>query len=80
MSTPSAIVGALPGEPPRDASASEAYGGFADKPGFLGALMTVDHKRVGKRFVVSAFAFFILAGILAAMMRLQLARPESTLI
>ncbi|HSU43351.1 MAG TPA: cytochrome c oxidase subunit I [Casimicrobiaceae bacterium] len=58
----------------------QRYGGWADKPGFLGALSTVDHKRIGRRFIVSAFAFFVLGGILAALMRLQLARPDSALI
>ena len=46
------------------------------KAGFVGWLMTNDHKEIGRRFVVTAFVFFVLAGILAAMMRLQLSRPE----
>jgi len=56
------------------------YGAWADKPGILGWLSTVDHKRVGRRFIATGFAFFVLGGILAGLMRLQLARPESTLI
>jgi cytochrome c oxidase subunit I+III len=50
------------------------------EPGFYGWLTTVDHKRVGRRFVVTAFVFFLLGGVLAFLMRLQLARPENTVI
>jgi cytochrome c oxidase subunit 1 len=42
--------------------------------GFFAALTTVDHKRVANRYFVTAFVFFILAGVLAFWMRLQLAR------
>src|SRR4051812_4395314 len=38
---------------------------------------TVNHKRIGKRYIITAFIFFILAGILAALMRMQLSRPEN---
>jgi cytochrome c oxidase subunit 1 len=50
---------------------------WGDKPGFWGRLTTVNHKTVGKRFIVTAFVFFVLAGILAVLMRIQLARPEN---
>ncbi|MEA2600321.1 MAG: cytochrome c oxidase subunit [Acidobacteriota bacterium] len=40
----------------------------------------VDHKDLGKRYVVTALVFFVLGGIEAFLMRLQLARPESRLI
>jgi cytochrome c oxidase subunit I+III len=46
-------------------------------PGWRGWLMTTDHKEIGRRFIVTAFVFFLLAGILAALMRLQLSRPEA---
>ena len=45
--------------------------------GFVGWFMVVDHRSIGLRYIVTAFVFFILAGILAALMRLQLAFPES---
>jgi cytochrome c oxidase subunit 1 len=48
--------------------------------GFLGFFSATDHKSTGRRFIVTAFTFFTLAGILAALMRLQLARPDNTLI
>ncbi|MBX6364716.1 MAG: cbb3-type cytochrome c oxidase subunit I [Gemmatimonadetes bacterium] len=39
-------------------------------------LREVDHKAIGLRVVFTALTFFLLAGILAALMRTQLARPE----
>jgi cytochrome c oxidase subunit I+III len=53
---------------------------WADKPGLMGWLTTVDHKRIGRRYLVTCFVFFVLAGLLAALMRLQLARPNGTLV
>jgi cytochrome c oxidase subunit I+III len=53
---------------------------WAEPRGFIGWFSAVDHKTVGLRFIVTAFGFFVLGGLLAAAMRLQLARPESPLI
>jgi len=53
---------------------------WADPPGFFGWFTHIDHKSIGKRYLVTAFAFFALAGILAALMRLQLSRPDNTLL
>ena len=50
------------------------------QPGLWGWLSTVDHKEVARRYLITAFVFMILGGILAALIRLQLARPESGLI
>ncbi len=61
-------------------STSPPAGAWAEREGVFGALATVDHKRVGRRFIVTAFGFFACAGILAALMRLQLAFPEQTLL
>ena len=36
----------------------------------------VDHKEIGIRYIVTAFAFLIVGGLEALIMRLQLARPE----
>ncbi|MGY3426123.1 heme/copper-type cytochrome/quinol oxidase subunit 1 [Bradyrhizobium sp. F1.13.4] len=46
--------------------------------GWMGALMAVDHKVVGRRYIVTAFVFLLLGGILAVLMRVQLAGPEKT--
>jgi len=48
------------------------------RPGLLGKLGTVDHKEIGRRYIVTAFAFFLLAGLEALAMRVQLAFPENT--
>jgi cytochrome c oxidase subunit 1 len=47
------------------------------EPGLLGWLRRVDHKSIGVRYIVTAFVFFLLGGIEAAVMRAQLARPEA---
>ena len=51
-----------------------------ERGGIMGFLTTVDHKRIGVRFIVTAFVLFLFAGVLAALMRLQLAVPENNLI
>jgi cytochrome c oxidase subunit 1/cytochrome c oxidase subunit I+III len=38
----------------------------------------VNHRTIGKRYVVTGFIFFLLAGIAALLMRIQLAFPQST--
>jgi len=48
--------------------------------GIVGWLASVDHKAIGRRYIVTALGFFLLGGIEAFLMRLQLARPENTLI
>lgn len=48
--------------------------------GFWGAIGTVDHKVVARRYTVTAFVFLILGGLLALVMRLQLATPEARFI
>jgi len=53
---------------------------WSDAPGLWGWITTVDHKRVGRRYIVTAFVFLGLGGILALLMRLQLATPDSGLI
>src|SRR3954463_1867873 len=39
-------------------------------------LAPVDHKKIGKRYIVTAFAFLLLGGVEAGLMRLQLARGD----
>jgi cytochrome c oxidase subunit I+III len=50
---------------------------WADSPGLWGWLTTVDHKRVALRYIVTALVFFVLAGVMALLMRIQLATPEN---
>jgi cytochrome c oxidase subunit I len=49
-------------------------------PGFGGWLSTVDHKEIGLRYIVTAFAFLIAGGVEALIFRLQLARPNEHLL
>ena len=44
------------------------------------ALATVDHKIIGRRYIFTAFVFLALGGILAILMRIQLAQPEARLL
>jgi cytochrome c oxidase subunit 1 len=48
--------------------------------GIIGSLSSVDHKVIGRRYIITAFLFLFLGGLLAAAMRLQLAQPEGRII
>src|SRR3954466_13400344 len=50
---------------------------WAEPRGFIGWFKAVHHTTIGKRYVLTAMCFFLLAGLLAGAMRLQLAFPES---
>jgi cytochrome c oxidase subunit 1 len=72
-------------DPRTDGAASEAERArlaavWADPAGVIGWFSHVDHKSIGRRFIATAFVFFALGGLLAVLMRLQLARPENSLI
>jgi cytochrome c oxidase subunit I len=49
-------------------------------PGLRGWLSSVDHKEIGKRYLVTAFFFLLLGGVEALIMRTQLAGPNRTLL
>ena len=49
-------------------------------PGIYGWFATVDHKRIGVRYLCTAFFFLLLGGCEALMMRLQLAQPNLRLL
>jgi cytochrome c oxidase subunit I len=53
---------------------------WATPKGLWGALTTVDHKIIGRRYVVTALIFLALGGVLALLMRWQLARANNGLI
>ena len=48
--------------------------------GFVSWLTTVDHKRIGLLYGASSLVFFLIAGIEALLIRLQLARPDGQLL
>lgn len=60
----------------RDRDLDRLHGIWADRPGLTGWLTTVDHKRVGRRYIATAMVFFVLAGIVAMLMRIQLSAPN----
>jgi cytochrome c oxidase subunit 1/cytochrome c oxidase subunit I+III len=53
---------------------------WAEPSGFVAAITTVDHKRIGIRYLVTASIFFLLAGLEALVMRIQLAGPNGKLL
>jgi cytochrome c oxidase subunit 1 len=48
--------------------------------GFWSWVTTVDHKRIGILYGVTAFAFFLVGGLEALLIRMQLARPNGTVV
>jgi cytochrome c oxidase subunit I+III len=52
---------------------------WARPPGVVGWLRAVNHKRIGMRFIVTAFVFLLVGGVEALLIRLQLAGPEQEL-
>jgi cytochrome c oxidase subunit 1 len=53
--------------------------GLKEPPkGWLGWLTTTDHKRIGIMYLFVTFLFFILGGVEALIMRVQLAAPDGT--
>jgi cytochrome c oxidase subunit I len=48
--------------------------------GFWSWFTTVDHKKIGIMYGVAAFAFFIVGGLEALLIRAQLAQPEGTIL
>ncbi len=57
-----------------------AHGHAEEYGGIWSWLTTVDHKRIGVMYGVSSFLFFVLGGIEALLIRLQLATPNSDLL
>ncbi|WP_310963395.1 cytochrome c oxidase subunit I [Nocardioides terrisoli] len=67
---------------PERAVAEAAVGAALDaqweeEPGLKGFLTTVNHKRIGRRYLVTATVFFMLAGAEALVMRTQLGQPDN---
>jgi cytochrome c oxidase subunit I len=62
------------------ATARELQRLWETKPGIIGWLSSVDHKQIGLRYLITAFAFLLAGGIEALVMRMQLARPDQTLL
>jgi len=48
--------------------------------GWRGTAISVNHSDIGKRFVIAAFVFFAIGGVLAMLIRAQLATPDSAFV
>jgi cytochrome c oxidase subunit 1 len=48
-----------------------------DGHGFVAWFRQVHHTTIGRRYIITGFIFFLLGGVLAALMRIQLAKPEN---
>ncbi|RFA24793.1 cytochrome c oxidase subunit I [Alkalilimnicola ehrlichii] len=53
---------------------------FWSAPSGLGQLSAVNHTSIGNRFIVTGFIFFLIGGLLAMLMRTQLALPNNDFI
>jgi cytochrome c oxidase subunit I+III len=47
-------------------------------PGIIGFFTAVNHRTIGIRYIITGLVFFVLAGIAALLMRIQLMFPENT--
>ena len=48
--------------------------------GWRGTISSVNHSDIGRRFILAAFAFFAIGGVLAMLIRAQLATPDSAFV
>ena len=51
-----------------------------ERPGVAGIITTVDHKKIGLRYLYTGLAFFVVGGLQAAVIRTQLADAELELV
>jgi cytochrome c oxidase subunit I+III len=51
---------------------------WADPPGFVGWFRSLQNDALGGRIMSTAFTFFLIAGVMALLMRVQLTIPENT--
>jgi cytochrome c oxidase subunit 1 len=56
------------------------HAAHAEKTGLWSWITTVDHKRIGILYGATAFFFFLLGGLEALIIRIQLARPDNNFI
>ncbi|MDQ3032043.1 MAG: cytochrome c oxidase subunit I [Myxococcota bacterium] len=67
-------------EAPPDALERALRETWSQPRGIIAFLTNVNHRAVGTRFMVTAFVFFLLGGIEALIMRVQLASPSADVI
>ena len=72
-----------PDTAPAVATPATSYGVFrrpVETTGWKSWLFTIDHKKLGIMYGVVAMAFFVIGGIEALLIRLQLAGPDGTVL
>ena len=67
-------------QPARPVTDTGLWGRPTAQTGVASWLTTVDHKRLGILYFVTTFGFFLLGSVEAGLIRLQLARPDQTII
>ncbi len=67
----------MPGESAAAQRAREFAATWEGPTGFLGIFRVIDNIPIANRYMVTSFAFFLVGGLLALLMRVQLARPEN---
>jgi cytochrome c oxidase subunit I len=77
MQEAASLAGAVPARVDDPRLARELEQTWRVPHGIIGWFSVVDHRTIGLRYIVTAFGFFIVAGILAALMRIQLAVPNN---
>ena len=71
---------ALAPPPPAPESVVSPFRRPRTTEGFWGWITTIDHKRIGILYGVTAFFFFLVGGFEALLIRVQLAQPNGTLL
>ncbi|MDP9463947.1 MAG: cbb3-type cytochrome c oxidase subunit I, partial [Actinomycetota bacterium] len=80
---PSPVPAVAGGGSPQLVTPASAYGVFrrpVSTAGWRSWLFTVDHKKIGLMYGVSAMFFFLVGGIEALLIRTQLAAPDNTVL
>ncbi|WP_201722314.1 cbb3-type cytochrome c oxidase subunit I, partial [Sulfitobacter sp. HI0040] len=53
---------------------------WASEPGWKGCFSSVSHSDLGRMFLIVSFFFFLVGGVLAMLIRAQLATPDSAFV
>ncbi|HEV8365003.1 MAG TPA: cbb3-type cytochrome c oxidase subunit I, partial [Gemmatimonadaceae bacterium] len=78
---PDSASTAPPAEPPaRSRTAQEAAfdAVWSDPRGFIGHLRTINNIPIARRYMITAGVFFLIGGVQALLMRIQLGKPDNT--
>jgi cytochrome c oxidase subunit I+III len=69
-----------PGETPAERRKREFNHTWDQPKGLAGVFQTIDNVPIALRYMITSFAFFLVGGALALVMRLQLARPDGSVV